>query len=225
MRSGGSRRKPISAGWVAGSVRARAPARSRMDSGVARRVAACGSLADALQLLAATPYGANIRCDQTLAAAQHEVPALCCGTCGCWQAGCPGTACGCCGPSQAGSRWRTSTSCSSRLRAVRPERVRLGALATAWPRLAQAASAGELRTALAASAWRDPAIRRRERYAWACAHAGRRGSPSWVARPGPGPRTRTRTGARQAGGLGAGARPLGARRDRLGQAYGARRRR
>ena len=44
-----------------------------MDSGIARRVAACGSLADALHLLAATPYGANVRRDQTLAAAQHEV--------------------------------------------------------------------------------------------------------------------------------------------------------
>ncbi len=51
----------MSAGWVAGSVRARALVRSRTDAGVARRLAACGSLADALHLLAATPYGANIR--------------------------------------------------------------------------------------------------------------------------------------------------------------------
>ena len=43
----------MSAGWVAGSVRARALVRSRMDTGVARRVAACGSLADALRTSAA----------------------------------------------------------------------------------------------------------------------------------------------------------------------------
>ena len=49
------------------------PGPQRIDSGIARRVAACGSLADALHLLAATPHGANVRRDQTLAAAQHEV--------------------------------------------------------------------------------------------------------------------------------------------------------
>ncbi len=63
----------MSAGWVAGSVRARAFVRRRMGAAGTRRLAACPSLGDALQLLAATPYGANIRRGQALAAAQHEV--------------------------------------------------------------------------------------------------------------------------------------------------------
>ncbi|HVB41719.1 MAG TPA: hypothetical protein VNF47_03295 [Streptosporangiaceae bacterium] len=46
----------MSAGWVAGSVRARALARRRIGAEGARRLAACGSLADALGMLAHTPY-------------------------------------------------------------------------------------------------------------------------------------------------------------------------
>ena len=46
----------MSAGWVAGSVRARALARRRIGAGQARRIAACGSLGEALAMLAATPY-------------------------------------------------------------------------------------------------------------------------------------------------------------------------
>jgi hypothetical protein len=65
---------------------------------------------------------------------------------------------------------------------------RLGALATAWPRLAEAASASELRTALAASAWRDPgqptarAIRLGMRSRWA-ARIAELGEPTrtWAA--------------------------------------------
>ena len=66
----------MSAGWVAGSVRAKALVRRRLGADGARRLAACGSLGDALGLLAATPYGANIRRDQPLAAAQHEVAGI-----------------------------------------------------------------------------------------------------------------------------------------------------
>ena len=63
----------MSAGWVAGSVRARAMARRRLGAGAARQLAACGSLAEALRVLAATPYGREGLPGQTLAAAQHAV--------------------------------------------------------------------------------------------------------------------------------------------------------
>ena len=60
----------MSAGWVAGSMRARALARRRMGSEATRQLASRSSLRDALQVLAATCYGANIRPEQALAAAQ-----------------------------------------------------------------------------------------------------------------------------------------------------------
>ena len=179
----------MSAGWVAGSVRARALARSRMDTGVARRVAACGSLADALHLLAATPYGANIRRDQTLAAAQHEVAGTLLWDLRVLAGWLP----------RDGVRllrtlggWFEIANVDELLQSIagRPAgpEFRLGALATAWPRLAQAASAGELRTALAASAWRDPgqptarAIRLGMRSRWA-ARIAELGEPArtWAA--------------------------------------------
>ena len=65
---------------------------------------------------------------------------------------------------------------------------RLGALATAWPRIRQATSHGELRAALAASAWQDPggestyAVRIGIRARWA-ARAAALGDPvrTWAA--------------------------------------------
>ena len=63
----------MSAGWVAGSVRTRALVRRRLGTGAARRLAACGSLAEAVQMLAVTPYGRWIRPGQSLAAAQHGI--------------------------------------------------------------------------------------------------------------------------------------------------------
>jgi hypothetical protein len=147
----------MSAGWVAGCVRARALVRSRMDTGIARRLAACGSLAEALHLLAATPYGANIRRDPTLAAAQHEVAGTLLWDLRVLAGWLP----------RDGVRllrtlggWFEIANVDELLQSIagRPAgpEFRLGALATAWPRLAQATSTGELRTALTASAWQDP---------------------------------------------------------------------
>ena len=72
--------------------------------------------------------------------------------------------------------------------AIAADAARPGALATAWPRLAQAASTGELRAALAASAWQDPgqptprAIRLGMRARWA-ARIAELGEPArtWAA--------------------------------------------
>ena len=179
----------MSAGWVAGSVRARALVRSRMDTGVARRVAVCDSLADALHLLAATPYGANSRRDQTLAAAQHEVAGTLLWDMRVLAGWLP----------RDGVRllrtlggWFEIANVDELLQSIagRPAgpEFRLGTLATAWPRLAQAASASELRTALAVSVWRDPgqptaqAIRLGMRSCWA-ARIAELGEPArtWAA--------------------------------------------
>jgi len=179
----------MSAGWVAGSVRARTLVRSRMDAGVARRLAACGSLTDALHLLAATPYGANIRRDQALAAAQHEVADSLLWDLRVLAGWLP----------RDGVRllrtlggWFEIANVDELLQSIagRPAgpEFRLGALATAWPRLAQAASTGELRAALAASAWQDPgqptprAIRLGMRARWA-ARIAELGEPArtWAA--------------------------------------------
>ena len=146
----------MSAGWVAGSVRAKALVRRRLGAEGTRRLAACGSLGDALELLAATPYGTNIRRDQDLAAAQHEVAGTLLWDLRVLAGWLP----------QDGVRllrtlgaWFELANVDELLQSIagRPAgaEFRLGALATAWPRLRQAASLSELRAALAASAWQD----------------------------------------------------------------------
>ena len=147
----------MSAGWVAGSVRARALARRRLGAEAARRLAACGSLAEALQLLAVTPYGRWIRAGQSLAAAQHGIAEgilwdlrVLAG----WLP--PGGV----RLMRALAGWFEIANVDELLSALagRPadDLFRLGALATAWPRLRRSASPGELRAALTASPWKDP---------------------------------------------------------------------
>jgi hypothetical protein len=63
----------LTAGWVAGNVRAKAMARRQLGADSARRPAACGSLPEAQRMLAATSYGPAGRPGQSLAAAQRAV--------------------------------------------------------------------------------------------------------------------------------------------------------
>jgi hypothetical protein len=179
----------MSAGWVAGSVRAKALARRRLGAEYARRVASSDSLSDALRMLGATAYGTNLRPDQSLAAAQRQIAGnilwdlrVLAG----WL------------PSEGLrllrvlSAWFEVANVDELLQSIagRPTdaEFRLGALATAWPRLRQAASNGELRAALAASAWQDPggestyAVRIGIRARWA-ARAAALGDPArtWAA--------------------------------------------
>ncbi|HXZ70461.1 MAG TPA: hypothetical protein VEH31_06225 [Streptosporangiaceae bacterium] len=146
----------MSAGWVAGSVRARALARRRIGAGAARQLAAAGSLEDALRLLAATPYGREVRPGQTLMQAQHGVAAAIL-----WdlrvlagwlpQGGVPLL--------QTLAAWFEIANVDELLAAISGrepgEMFTLGSLATAWPRLRDAGSVAGLRTGLAASAWGD----------------------------------------------------------------------
>ena len=179
----------MSAAWVAGSVRARALARRLIGREAARELASRGSLGEALQVLAATPYGANVRPEQPLAAAQREIASTVL-----WElrvlAGWL--------PSE-GVRllrilgaWFEVANVDELVQTIagRPADTEfdLGALATAWPRLRQAASNAELRAALAASPWHDPggqtpyAVRLGMRARWAV-RAAALGDPvqTWAA--------------------------------------------
>lgn len=179
----------MSAGWVAGSVRARGLARRRLGADGTRQLASCSSLSDALQVLAATRYGANIRPEQPLAVAQREIASSVL-----WDLR---VLAGWLPPDglrllRTLGAWFELANVDELLQVIagRPAdaEFRLGALATAWPRLRQAGSHAELRSALAASAWRDPggktvhAIRLGLRAQWA-ARAAALGDPArtWAA--------------------------------------------
>jgi ATP synthase (C/AC39) subunit len=179
----------MSAGWVAGSVRARALARRRLGAEETRRLASCGSLSDALRMLAGTAYGANLRPEQPLAVAQREIAGSILWDLRVLAGWLPGE----------GLRmlrvlgaWFELANVDELLQSIagRPAEAefQLGALATAWPRLRQATSNGELRAALATSAWRDPggestyAVRLGIRARWA-SRAAALGDPArtWAA--------------------------------------------
>ena len=176
----------MSAGWVAGSVRARALARRRLGCAATRRLAAHASLADALRTLAGTPYGRADMPGQTLAAAQHAIAATVLWDLRVLAGWLP----------RDGVRllrtlagWFELANVDELLQTMagRPAggEFQLGALATAWPQLRQAASLAGLRTALAASAWRDPggetalALRLALRARWA-ARVAECGDPAWA---------------------------------------------
>src|SRR5689334_25150384 len=63
------------AGWVAGSVRARALARRRLGRAGDRALATTGSLGASIVTLAASPYGRDVRAGSSLADAQRAVGA------------------------------------------------------------------------------------------------------------------------------------------------------
>jgi hypothetical protein len=179
----------MSAGWVAGSVRARALARRRLGAEYARQVASCDSLSDALRMLGATAYGTNLRPEQSLAAAQRQIAGSILWDLRVLAGWLPS---GGLRLLRVLSAWFEVANIDELLQSIagRPTdaEFRLGALATAWPRLRQAASNGELRAALAASAWQDPggestyAMRIGIRARWA-ARAAALGDPArtWAA--------------------------------------------
>jgi hypothetical protein len=148
----------MSSGWVAGSVRARAMVRRCIGAGAARELAACGSLPEALQALAATPYGRERLPGLTLSAAQHRIADAILWDLRVLAGWLPGDGVRLL---RALAGWFELANVEEQLQAMagRPADAEfaLGALATAWPRLRQAASPAGLRAVLAASAWGDPA--------------------------------------------------------------------
>lgn len=147
----------MSAGWVAGSVRARSLARRRLGPAAARHLAASGSLRDAQHALGSTAYARHIRPGQDLAATQHSVASALLWDLRVLAGWLP----------QDGVRllrvlaaWFEMANVDEMLqafggRSAGPE-FQLGVLATSWPRLRQATSRPALRATLAASPWRDP---------------------------------------------------------------------
>lgn len=179
----------MSAAWVAGSVRARALARRRLGAAAARRLAASRSLAAALQVLAATSYGHDVRPGQTLGEAQHAVASALLWDLRVLAGWLP----------QGGvhllrtlAGWFEIANVDEMLHAwaggAAGGMFRPGALATAWTRLQGAATLPALRAALSSSAWGDPggdtvyAVRIGMRARWA-QRVGGLGEParSWAA--------------------------------------------
>ena len=147
----------MSAGWVAGGVRARALARRRLGPDGARQAASCSSLEQALGTLAATAYRGPAQDGQGLAAVQHGVAATVLWDLRVLAGWLP----------RGGLRllrplagWFEIANIDELLESIVGRRAgdqfELGALATAWPRLRRSASPAELRAGLAASAWKDP---------------------------------------------------------------------
>ncbi|WP_225829926.1 hypothetical protein [Streptomyces sp. NK08204] len=149
----------MSAGWVGGAVRAKVMAGRYPGADGAREIAASPSLDDGLRRLATTPYGRYARTATGLPAAQRAVAATLLWhlrVLGGWL---PPGGVRLLVPLAAGFEIANVV---SRLPAPQgrrtevPEPYRLGALETAWRRLARAGTPAQVRAALAASPWGDP---------------------------------------------------------------------
>lgn len=147
----------MSAAWVAGSVRGRLLLGRRLGREQALDLARAGSVAEALALLAASPYGRAGELAGDVAAAQRAIAAtlllhlrLLAG----WlpPAGV--------GAIRALAGWFELVNVEDRLAYLlgRPleHPFDLGSLSLSWPALSQAQTPGDLRAALAATAWGDP---------------------------------------------------------------------
>ncbi len=145
------------AGWNAAGVRAKAMLTRRIGLAGARELAASTSLADAVARLRSTPYGRALppepgRTDVEWAVAATVLWHL--RVLAGWQPR-QGVA-----ALRALAGWFEVTAVVGHARALHGREqapaFRLGALATAWSRVATTRSEDEMRSALARSAWRDP---------------------------------------------------------------------
>jgi len=147
----------LTAGWAAGSVRARAIARRRIGAQAARRVAASDSLETALRLLGAGPADRGARPGQTLAAAQHAVAGAVLWDLRVLAGWLPPGGSQLMRPLAGWFEIANVDELLQRLEGRPPGDIfELGALATAWPRLRDSGSLADVRAALAGSAWKDP---------------------------------------------------------------------
>lgn len=147
----------MTAGWVAGTVRAKAMARRVLGANLARQIAASRSLAEAQRMLEPTPFRSAAEPGLSLAAAQHAVAETILWDLRVLAGWLPRDGVGLL---RLLAGWFEIANVDELLQALagRPPdaEFRLGALATAWPRLSESRSAAELRAALATSAWGDP---------------------------------------------------------------------
>lgn len=145
----------MKADWVAASVRARSMAQRRVGAGASRAVAAEPTLGQAVSLLQDSSYAERLRGAAGLAAAERALQETVL-----WQlrvlggwlpASGTALARAAAGAFEIENVMALAHQLAGGPRA--PEPYQLGALATAWPRIRQAGSAGELAGILAETAW------------------------------------------------------------------------
>ncbi len=138
----------MSAGWVAGTTRARALARRRVGPAACRRIAARRSTDEAIAALGSTAYRHGVREGQDLITAQHGVLSTLLWHVRILAGWIPGTG-------TAALRTLAGWFEIANVEATKSggQFFELGALATAWPSLR---SAVDLRAALTDSPWGDP---------------------------------------------------------------------
>ncbi len=146
----------MSAGWVAGSVRARAMTRRRLGPEGARRLASVGAQ-DAVVRLSDSTYGHDVEAGQDLGTAERAVLATLV-----WNARVLGGWVPLDGVRMLRALAQVAEAVNIADHVDRiagretPAPLVLGGLATAWPRLARCTSLTDLRRELGTSAWGDP---------------------------------------------------------------------
>jgi hypothetical protein len=147
----------VSAVWVAGSVRAASLSRRRLGAAGARALAGEPDLRSALTTLAATPYGHDVKVEQSLSEAQRAVGATLLWHMRVLAGWLPRSGSDVVRLMAAGFEIANVQEHLHRLRGgVAEPPFNLGTLETAWSRLTETTTYGELREVLAASAWGDP---------------------------------------------------------------------
>ncbi|MFJ8601692.1 hypothetical protein ACIREM_23845 [Streptomyces shenzhenensis] len=149
----------MSAGWVAGAVRAKALVSRSPGTEVVREIAESATLVDARRCLASTPYARNVRTADGLLEVQRAVTAGLLWHLRVLAGWLP----------RGGARLLVPLAAGFEIanvahrfagpedrRTAAPEPYRLGALETAWRRLERAGTPAQLRAALTASPWGDP---------------------------------------------------------------------
>jgi hypothetical protein len=147
----------VSAGWVAGSVRARLLLRRRLGRDGARALAAQRTLEEAVAALGATPYARATEFGSDLEGAQRAVAAAALLEIRLLAGWLPR---GAAELIRSLAAWFELANVEDRLAYLLGSEARqpfeLGVLASAWPRVALAQTPAEVRAALGASAWGDP---------------------------------------------------------------------
>ncbi len=178
----------MSAGWVAGGVRAAALARRRLGADRIGQIARLASANDAVAAIGRSPYGRDLPAGATVAEAERHIAASLLWNLRVLAGWLPAR-----GVVMARllAGWFEIANVDDLLagseRPAAPP-FGLGALATAWPRLAGCGSAADVRSVLASSPWGDPgsevprAIALQMRLAWAArVAAGAPPARSWAA--------------------------------------------
>jgi hypothetical protein len=149
--------RPLTPGWVAGSVRARHMLARRLGRDRALTLAGRSSLEDALAILSGSAYGRFVRPRMDLAFAQRAVAETALWNVRVMSGWAPA---GALEPLRALSAWFELANIEDRLAfiagAEQPAPFALGGLAAAWSQVAGAQSLAEIRSALAGSRWGDP---------------------------------------------------------------------